>query len=173
MKYTLIILLAIIGFNAHGITVTGNNKYQIQVNKCLRLLSLKAKSEYKIIKTHIGIIAQSDKSGMWAWENPPRYSMSDKTAFYSITWCAGTIAHDAYHSFLYHKYVSPSGEKPPYDKWGGVNAEKLAIDFQVKVMKKIGASKHEINYLQTLDGTHGDTNKDGKLDWDDYKQRRW
>jgi hypothetical protein len=173
MKSILLLLLLISSGNIQAITIEGNSKYKIQVKKCLQLLSLKAKSEYKLIKKHIGVIRQSNKSGMKAWEQPPRYLMSDQTAFYSVTWCASTIAHDAYHSYLYQKYIPSNGGKPPYEKWGGFKAEKEAIKYQEKVMKKIGSSNHEIKYLKTLDGTHGDSNKDGKLDSEDYKQRSW
>ena len=173
MKSILILLLLSFGANVHAITVEGNSKYKVQVEKCLKLLSSKARSEYELIKEHIGIIQQSNKSGMKAWENPPRYLMSDKTAFYSVTWCASTIAHDAYHSYLYQKYMPGNGGKPPYKKWGGFEAEREAIKYQEQVMKKIGSSNYEINYLKTLDGTHGDANKDGKLDSTDYKQRSW
>ena len=173
MKNILIPLLLIYGTNASAITIEGNSKYKTQVKKCLKLLSIKARTEYRLVKKHIGVIYQSDKSGMNAWENPPRYLMSDRTAFYSITWCASTIAHDAYHSYLYQKYKPSNSKKTPYDKWGGFKAEKEAIKYQEKVMKKIGSSNHEINYLKKLDGTHGDYNKDGKLDSTDYKKRNW
>jgi len=173
LKNIIIILLLINGTIAHALTIDGDNKYKSQVKKCLKLLSTKARTEYKLVKKHIGVIQQSDRSGMNAWENPPRYLMSDRTAFYSITWCASTIAHDAYHSYLYHKYMPTNNKKPPYEKWGGFNAEKEAIKYQEKVMKKIGSTNHEINYLKKLDGTHGDYNKDGKLDSTDYKKRNW
>ena len=173
MKNILIIFLLAFVTNTQAITIEGNNKYKGQVKKCLTLLSSKATSEYKLIKNHIGTIWQSNKSGMKAWENPPRYLMSDVTAFYSVTWCAGTIAHDAYHSYLYQKHTPKNGGKAPYNKWGGFEAERQAIKFQEKVMKKIGSSNHEITYLKTLDGTHGDTNRDGILDGTDYKQRNW
>ena len=167
------LLLFAFGTNVHAITIEGNNKYKTEVKKCLRLLSLKARFEYELVEEYIGVIHQSNKSGMKAWENPPRYLMSDTTAFYSVTWCASTIAHDAYHSYLYQKYMPNNGERTPYEKWGGFEAERAAIKYQEKVMKKIGSSNHEINYLKTLDGTHGDSNKDGKLDSNDYKQRSW
>jgi hypothetical protein len=157
----------------YAIEIEGSLKYRKQVEGCLNLLSKKAKIEYKMIKDNIGIISQNGKSGMRAWENPPRYQMSDRTAFYSLTWCAGTIAHDAYHSFLYKKYSPVGGGKPPYEKWAGISSEKKSIDFQLSVMGKIGASGHEINYLKSLDGTHGDVNGDGKLDNEDYRLRNW
>ncbi|WP_049630670.1 hypothetical protein [Cellvibrio sp. pealriver] len=181
MKNTaaLSLLLLLACANASAIEIEGTPKYKKQVEACLGLLERKASAEYEFIRSHIGIIAQNKRSGMRAWEVPPRYQMSDTTAFYSVTWCAGTIAHDAYHSYLYKKHAAingennGNGEKPAYELWGGKSAEKEAIEFQLKVMKKIGASAHEINYLTSLDGTHGDANSDGKLDGEDYKQRNW
>jgi len=173
MKIFLAITFIVFSLNSHAIEVEGSLKYKGQVEGCLDLLSKKAKSEYKLVKDHIGVISQNGKSGMRAWENPPRYQMSDTTAFYSLSWCAGTIAHDAYHSFLYKKYSPIDGGKPPYDKWAGTSAEKKSIDFQLSVMKKIGASNHEISYLKSLDGMHGDVNGDGRLNNEDYKLRDW
>ena len=173
MIIVLTITFIIFSSNLYAIEIEGSSKYRGQVEACLDLLSKKAQREYQFIKDHIGIISQNGKSGMRAWENPPRYQMSDTTAFYSISWCAGTIAHDAYHSFLYKKYSPINGGKPPYEKWAGTSAEKKSIKFQLSVMRKIGASNHEISYLKSLDGTHGDVNGDGKLNNEDYKLRDW
>lgn len=173
IKIIFSLIFIIFSSNLYAIEIEGSLKYRKQVEDCLNLLSKKVKIEYKLIKDNIGIISQNGKSGMRAWENPPRYQMSDRTAFYSLTWCAGTIAHDAYHSFLYKKYSPVGGGKPPYEKWAGISSEKKSIEFQLSVMRKIGASDHEINYLKSLDGTHGDVNGDGKLDNEDYRLRNW
>jgi len=165
-------LIIFFTLNLSAIEIKGDTKYQETVSYALALLEKRAPTEYTLIKKHIGVIVQSKRSGMRAWLIPPRYEMSNVTAYYSPTWCAGTIAHDAYHSYLYDKY-RVSGKRTAKDKWAGFEAERLAIDFQYKVMKKIGASQHELTYLSSLDGTHGDTNKDGKLDKTDYQQRDW
>ncbi len=173
MKVIFTLTMIIYSSHLYAIEIEGSLKYRKQIESCLNLLMNEAKKDYKLIEDHIGIISQNDRSGMRAWEKPPRYQMSDTTAFYSLTWCAGTIAHDAYHSFLYQKYSPIGGGKPPYEKWAGFSSEKKSIDFQLTVMRKIGASGHEINYLKSLDGTHGDVNGNGKLDNDDYKLRDW
>ena len=159
--------------NVGAIDIEGSLKFRERVKSCLNLISKKAKSEYKFVIANIGVISQNQRSGMRAWEDPPRYQMSDTTAFYSLTWCAGTIAHDAYHSYLYKKHSPANGGEPPYDSWAGVSSEKESINFQLLVMKKIGASDHEIKYLKSLDGTHGDVDGNGKLNNEDYKQRNW
>jgi hypothetical protein len=153
--------------------IEGSVKYKKQVTNCLDLLARKAPKELAFVKNHIGKISQNEKSGMRAWEDPPLFQMSDTIAFHSLTWCSGSIAHDAYHSYLYMKHSPEGGGTPPYEKWAGFTAEKQSIDFQISVMKKIGASDNEVKYLESLDGKHGDVNRDGKLDSEDYKLRDW
>lgn len=155
------------------ILLKGDDKFVAQVQSCLDLLAKKSKKEYKLITKHIAVIVQHEKSGMLAWATPPRFQLSKKTAFYSLTWCAGAIAHDAYHSFLYQKHLPKNGKHTPSHKWAGFASEKKAIKFQIRVMKKIGASDRELNYMESQDGLHGDVNGDGKLTKEDYDKRDW
>ncbi len=155
------------------ILIEGDDKFVLQVQLCLDLLEKKSKKEYRLITKHIGVISQNEKSGMLAWATPPRFQLSKKTAFYSLTWCAGAIAHDAYHSFLYQKHLPENGKPTLRRKWAGFASEKKAIKFQLRVMEKIGASAGELNYLKSQDGLHGDINGDGKLTKEDYDKRDW
>ncbi|MBA3010669.1 MAG: hypothetical protein KKF12_22800 [Proteobacteria bacterium] len=123
--------------------------------------------------SYISIIEQGSQSGMWAYEDPPRYEVNDSTAFYSVTWYAGTIAHDATHSQLYHEYKASYGIEPPDTIWTGPNAELFCIEYQTIVAQKISSPKNEIEYLDSLDGTHCDIDNDGDCDWIDYEGRDW
>lgn len=155
------------------IDIEGSPEYRKQVGQALNLLKNKAPNAYQIVKKYVGKILQNKRSGMAAFENPPTYKMSDRTAFYSLTWCAGTIAHDSYHSKLYHDYREKKGEPVPYEIWAGFEAEKKCIKHQMETLMLIEAPLHEINHCTSLDGTHGDTNKDGVLDFRDYELRDW
>ncbi len=157
----------------NDIDVVGNETFIVQVKKAQELMKNKAPEEFEIIKNYVGLIRQAEHSGMLAYSQPPTYELNDRTAFYSITWCAGTIAHDAYHSKLYNDYKRSIGGAVPDDVWMGQDAEKKCMGFQVEVMKKIGSPEHEIRYLNSLDGTYYDVNKDGRYDEDDYKKRDW
>jgi hypothetical protein len=157
----------------HTISIKGNTSYVQQVNLCLDTLASRSKQDYDFVVEHIGIISQNSRSGMNAWENPPRYDMSDQTAFASASWCASTIAHDVYHSFLYIKHRTSPSKRTEYDLWGGFDAEREAIAYQLQTALRIGSPPHEIDYLKSLDGTHGDVNGDGKLTSEDYKARNW
>ena len=81
----------------YEIDIVGSPEFKRQVAQALTLLSEKAPKEYQVVKNYIGRIEENKRSGMLAYNKPPTYQLSLKTAQDSITWCAGTIAHDAYH----------------------------------------------------------------------------
>ncbi|MCM8766701.1 MAG: hypothetical protein NC917_06120 [Candidatus Omnitrophica bacterium] len=91
---------------------------------------------------------------MGPFKNPPVFFLSPKSAFYSITWCASIIAHDAYHSKLYHDYREKYERPIPYNIYSGFETEKKV-------------------HCISLDGTHPDVNKDGKIDINDYNLMDW
>lgn len=161
-------------FNYRRIEIKGDTEFVEQTVAALTLLEQKAPDAFQKIQTYVGIIEQGEHSGMWAWEQPPRYEVGDATAFYSVTWYASTIAHDATHSELYAQYqTAHPGELVPEEAYGGVDIERFCIGYQLEVAKRIGAPQSEIDYLSSLDGTHCDLDNDGDCDWDDYKNRDW
>ena len=160
--------------NYGGIKIKGNSEFITQTRAAFTLLEKKDPEAFIKIQTYVGIIEEGEHSGMWAWEVPPRYEVNDVTAFYSVTWYASTIAHDATHSELYAQYAaSHPGEFVPEEAYGGVEIERFCIGYQTEVARHIGAPQSEIDYLLTLDGTHCDIDKDGDCDWDDYQNRNW
>ena len=157
-----------------GIKIKGNTDFIAQTRAALTLLEEKDPEAFNKIQTYVGIIEQGEHSGMWAWEVPPRYEVGDATAFFSVTWYASTIAHDATHSELYAQYqIAHPGELVPDDAYGGVEIERFCIGYQLEVAKRIGAPQGEMDYLSTLDGTHCDLDNDGDCDWQDYQNRNW
>lgn len=113
---------------------------------------------------------------MAAYLNPPRYDVSDITAFYSVTWYASTIVHDATHSQLYNEYASENGTPVPDDVWTGRKAEVTCCNRQYEAMKAIGSPSYELDYLWSLitsNTAYEDVDGDGDYDWDDYFLRTW
>ena len=155
------------------VQVIGSNDFVVQTEEALELLKNDAPDAFEKINKYVGIIEQGEHSGMWAYENPPRYEVNNSTAFASVTWYAGTIAHDATHSELYHEYQAVHGVAPPYEIWASQDAELFCIQYQLATALKIGAPEHEIEYLRNLDGNHCDIDNDGDCDWDDYFGRDW
>ena len=155
-----------------GIEIVGNQRFVGQVRQALVLLEREAPEEFGTVQQYVKRIKQGPRSGMWADQDPPTFEMGDRTTFHSVTWCAGAIAHDSYHSRLYHEYREAHGESVPYEAWGDAR-EPECIAFQLTAMEKIGTPNHELQYVRSLDGSHPDLNKDGKYDWDDYQQVDW
>ena len=74
------------GGNYYGsVLIAGSPEFVEQTHRALALLEAKAPEAYRKIQTYVGIIEQGQHSGMWAWEEPPRYEVGDPTAFYSFT----------------------------------------------------------------------------------------
>lgn len=156
-----------------GIQIRGNPKFIDQVTSSLSLLREKSPNAFALTQRYMRRIEQNSRSGMRAYDNPPTFDLSPKTAFYSITWCAGSIAHDTYHSKLYHEYVDAHGEPVPDEAWRGKERELECIRHQTQVMKEIGAPDYELTYLDHQDGSHYDLDGDGKETSADYRRRDW
>jgi hypothetical protein len=150
------------------IEIVGSENYVCQVEKALALLKSKAPDAFAIVERDVKRIQQGDRSGMWAYSTPPTYVMSDKTAFASLTWCAATIAHDSYHSKLYHDYLRTHSNAVPEDVWTGQAAERECMKHQIAVMRQIKAPKSEIEHAITMSDGH--FVKDHET-WDDYQKR--
>lgn len=133
--------------------IVGSTRFTDQVREAMILLKTQAPDAYAIVTNYVGRIEEGKISGMWAYKNPPTYEMSDDTAFYSVSWCAATIAHDSFHSKLYHDYLKAHGHVPD-DVWTGIAAEQQCMKHQLAVMEQIGAAKSEIDYARTQADGH-------------------
>ncbi len=150
--------------------VRGSERFQEQVRRALRLLQERDRDAYAIVTRHIGRIQEAERSGMWAQRTPPTFDLSGVTAFYSVTWCAAAIAHDSFHSKLYHDYRKEHGGEVPLDAWTGTAAEQQCMKHQLAVMERIGAPEREIEHARKM--ADGHFVKDNK-DWEEYRKRSW
>jgi len=150
--------------------IMGSLRFSNQVHQAILLLKTRDLDAYSIITNYVGRIQEGTHSGMWAYRTPPTYEMSDDTAFYSLTWCAATIAHDSFHSKLYLDYRKLHDENVPDAVWTGTAAEQKCMKHQLEVMERIGATPSEINYAKKqADGHYA---KDHET-WEDYDKRKW
>ncbi len=120
--------------------IVGSSQFSNQVHQALLLLRSRDTNAYAIVTNYVGRIQQGERSGMWAYNTPPTYVMADPTTFVSVTWCAATIAHDSFHSKLYHDYLKTHRGDVPANVWTGIEAEKQCMKHQLLVMERIGAS---------------------------------
>jgi hypothetical protein len=145
-------------------------EFSNQVQRALLLLKTRDADAFAIVTNYVGRIQEGERSGMWAHKTPPTYEMSRTNAFYSLSWCAATIAHDSFHSKLYHDYQKEHGRPVPDPIWTGRAAERQCMKHQLLVMERIGAAKREIDYAkQQADGHYVKDNET----WQEYLQRNW
>ena len=155
------------------IAIEGDKPFLAKVDLALSLLEQKAPQAYRIVGQHVPRIIQGKHSGMWAYENPPTLEIGPRTADSSTTWLASAIAHDSMHSKLYSDWRTAHGVPVPDEQWTGNAAELTCCQYQLQVLKQIGAPKPEIDWCNQQDGTHPDVNGDGKHDWEDYNKQNW
>ena len=169
------LLLALIGgacrsAEAANPEIVGSAGFSNRVHEALVLLKSRDTNAYNMVTNYVGRIKEAERTGMWAYKKPPTYEMSLKTAAYSVTWCAATIAHDSFHSKLYHDYRKAHGGSVPDSVWTGTTAEKECMKHQLLVMESIGAPKWELDHARKQ--TDGHYVKDGET-WEEYKNRKW
>jgi hypothetical protein len=153
-----------------GPEIVGAPQFSNQVRQALLVLQTRDAEAYDIVTKYVGRIKQGERSGMWAYKNPPTYEMATNTALYSVTWCAATIAHDSFHSMLYHECQRTNHGSVPDAVWTGKEAEKQCMKHQLAVMERIGAPAAELEHARKeADGNYV---KD-KETWQDYRERKW
>jgi hypothetical protein len=159
-----VLLLCFSLFPRHHIEIVGSSRFTVQIKRALALIKEKAPEDFKIIEENIQRIEESAHSGMDAVADKPTFYFTEKSAFESLTWCIGDIAHDSWHSKLYHDYKKQHGLPVPDNVWQGRDIEKECMKHQIAVLKKVDAPETEINYICSLDGSYADVA---------YSERNW
>lgn len=130
------------------------------------LALLEGSASFTRVAPYIEIIKEADHSGMRAYDERPMYEVGFRTWNYSAPWYAGTIAHDGYHSLLYHTAKGADTAEPPETSWTGADAERKCLRFQAQVLREIKADAALIKYVQdqTLNPTYQNIEY-SKRDW--------
>jgi hypothetical protein len=154
-----------------GIEVHGGAEFIRRTEEALELLG--NLPHFAEIHRHIAVIRQGRRSGMWAQAKRPTFVVGRRTWSHSALWYAGAIAHDAYHSKLYHDAKRGTAH-PPADCWTGPEAERKCLAFQIKALTALGADDATVAYLEKLrkNPTYQGHHK-GWRSWRDYLRRRW
>ena len=138
-----------------SIRLEGDAEFVQKTVTALKLIE-QSSEDANFVKTYIGIIRQSEKSGIWVRETPPVFCVGKATYTASSTWYASAIVHDACHSYLFQKGEVHSGRE----------AEDTCMLRQIAFLRAIGGPAHEISYLESL--------IQNKVDYfSDYRSRNW
>jgi len=149
-----------------NVQINGTAAFKEQIANSLTMLRSRSPDSYGVITNYIGRISQAKHSGMVAYQDPPTLELNDRTVFYSLTWCASSIAHDSIHSKLYNDYrkLHPEGAYAPDDVWTGEQAEQKCREQQMRVLQQLRAPFNEIKWLSQTNNRY----------WEiDYTKRDW
>lgn len=137
------------------VKIVGDQTCIDQTNQALNLLKSQTSDDYNNVVKYIGIIECAEQgSGMYAWENPPRFKVGKITRDAGTIWYAGTIVHDAWHSKLYHDYLDTHPEESvPNEIWTGKDAEQKCLDVQSSALQKIGADQTTLDHVKNVINT--------------------
>jgi hypothetical protein len=150
--------------------IVGSPEFSNQVHRAVALLRERDLPAYVLLTNYVGRIKEADRSGMCAYDTPPTFELSAISALPSVTWCAAAIAHDSFHSKLYHDYRGPREREVPAPVWTGQAAERKCMAHQLSVMHRIGAPAPEIDWARSYaDGRYV---RDGETR-EDYLRRNW
>jgi len=148
--------------------ILGSVRFQEQIRQALLLLKTKDAEAYAIVARYVRRIQEGERSGMWAYKDPPTYENQRHHGLLLVTWCAATIAHDSFHSKLYHDYRKAHGAPVPDEVWTGTAAEQECMRHQLAVMQHLGTPAREIDYARRQ--AEGHYVKD-KEKWEDCRKR--
>ncbi|HAH32759.1 MAG TPA: hypothetical protein DCL44_10645 [Elusimicrobia bacterium] len=150
-----------------GLDIQGDENFKNQVTQSLKRIWLSDRKNFLFIKKYLSVIRNENKTDFYLDNGRPVAALSRAQAGRSLTWCAGLIAHQAFHAYM--KFNSQKREKirPPlpgekderkfsvnpaaldYTSLEDIfNVEAKACSFQEGILRKIGAPGLEINTLR-------------------------
>ncbi len=145
-----------------ALDIQGSEEFKSQVTHALKLIWMADRDTFLFVKNNLSVIRSEDKTGFYPDNGRAVAALSNANAFRSLTWCAGIIAHQAWHAWYYAAQRRKTRPAPPlpgeaYDRkvdsnpmrvdYKGMDAilymEDKAFAFQLDVLKKVGAPSKE------------------------------
>ncbi len=146
--------------------IKGPPEFVSQVTQALKLVWLADRDTFLFLKNSLYVIRNENKTDFYMDEGRPVAALSTDHAFRSHTWCAGIIAHQAWHAWYTMKGRKKALKAPPlpgqkderrldinpmrFDYKGLdsiLDMEDRASAFQLDVLKKVGAPAAERNLV--------------------------
>ena len=163
-----------------ALEVRGSPEFKGQIAGALDLILQADQEAFFFIKKCLYIIRNENKTDFYLDGGQPVAAISTAHAFRSMPWCAGIIAHQAFHS--YAKFSSGKKQRfapPPPGSSKNLTAaanpmifevtsldsvlavEQRASEFQAKILAETGASRAEIRSVRNRAPRDFSTGHDG------------
>lgn len=146
-----------------GLEIQGPPAFKSQVTSALKLIWMADRENFLFIRRSLHVVRNETQTGFYMDNGRPVAAVSTDHAFRSLTWCAGVIAHQAWHAaYALNKARKKNRAAPPppgepgtlqveanpmrFD-YSGMDAilyvEDKASSFQLDILKKVGAPARE------------------------------
>ncbi len=166
--------------NISALDIQGSPEFKGQVSGALKLIQLADREAFLFILKCIYVIRNENKTDLYLDGGQPVAAISSAHAFRSMPWCAGIIAHQAFHS--YAEFSSRKKQKiipppPGTSKKLMVAANPMIFDvtslesvlaveerasvFQARILAEVGASRSELRSVQNRAPRDFSTGHDG------------
>ena len=132
------------------IIVDGNEECKIRTYQALNVLKSKDLEDFNKVMKYVRKVTCTESgagTGMYAWENPPRFSTGMGTVRYGVLWYAASFVHEAYHSQLYNDYLLTAPFVPD-EIWTGEAVEMACLGVQYTALAKIGGSQYDLDWIK-------------------------
>lgn len=159
-----------------AVNIKGDKKFKTAVTDALGVLYNADQQTYKFVRDNISEIRNGNNTGFYKDNGQRVAEVSNSNAFYTSTWLAGILAHQAYHSWYDSRVQMKKKKKkgPPPSPGKAVQApsaakempalmlslmndvttqetafavEERCAKFQLQVLKLVGAKRAEINFV--------------------------
>jgi len=149
-----------------NLEIKGPPEFVSQVTQALKLVWTADRDTFLFLKGAVYVIRNENKTDLYLEDGKPIAALSKAHAFRSHTWCAGIIAHQAWHAWYAKKGAGKKLRAPPLpgqknERQPDINPlrfdykslesildmENRASAFQLEVLKKIGAPAAERNLV--------------------------
>ncbi|MDQ7772502.1 MAG: hypothetical protein RDU13_03145 [Elusimicrobiales bacterium] len=167
-----------------GLAIEGSVYFRRQVTRSLRLIWNYDKEAFNFIRKYVYAVRSADKTAFGMHAGVPTVFISEANTYKSDAWCAGIIAHHAWHSY-YRAASRAAGRRraappPPGERAEWIESkvpnplefdittlrditaqEAKADEFQLRVLEAVGASRAEINRVRRRDPRDLSVSHDG------------
>ena len=146
-----------------ALDIQGSPEFKGWITGALKLIWMADRGTFIFIRNQLSVIRSDDKTEFYLEDGQPVAAISNDHAFRSMPWCAGIIAHQAFHAYAKLRTIKknvfipppPGTEKvlkveanPMSLKYTSLDSmleeEREASEFQVKVLLAVGATRAEI-----------------------------
>ncbi|MCL1791219.1 MAG: hypothetical protein FWG40_07670 [Peptococcaceae bacterium] len=137
----------------HPILIEGDRRFVQITQNALDFIATKSPEHYEMVTKYIGRIKHTHKgSGMLVEADPPTFVVNDIELNSPMCWYASDIVHDAYHSKLFHDYLTDH-EYVPDHIYKGYDAEMKCLQIQKQFLITAGAAQRYINWIDYAPAT--------------------